>query len=461
MSATAIITTPAPDRVRDSVNPRGGLYENHKKNPVVLWEHGFQLSLPIAKSEDPDGNYTVVPGANRVLATSYFTDEFLEAEQVFALVAKRLIRATSIRFQILKSSIVRENAEETFVIDEWDLQEWSWCAIGCNPEALADVVGKNRLAGKPISGELMKSFKPLLPKRKAQGRGWKSEEGDMAKNTVYSVGDRVKVKAGKEHDSMTKDKNGTIKQIGTPALGIQFDGMPDVHRWYVDDEVTATDNDEDAGEGEGGAMKSGNNTTAKTAHPKAGEEPGVEDPETGEETEKQKYGAQVLSAFRSALGDTLEQVTSAKASLENETVASGVDAAMSLLEQATAVLDGCYAEAYGKSLSLAFKSGTPDETAQALQDFLATGTGPRFELAGITATLNTLAKSKNLSAVQKRDIVKATRKLGSLVVRSKADPAKTAEQPSAAVGELVGEMRKTMADLNQKLQDILPFKSAS
>lgn len=61
----------------------------------------------------------------------------------------------------------------------------------------------------------------------------------MAKTTTtaYNVGDRVQVKASKEHDTMTKDKKGTIVEITTPALGIQFDGMTMVHKWYSDDEV--------------------------------------------------------------------------------------------------------------------------------------------------------------------------------------------------------------------------------
>lgn len=56
--------------------------------------------------------------------------------------------------------------------------------------------------------------------------------------TIYNVGDRVKVKSGKEHDDMTKNKSGKIVEIGTPALGIEFDGMTMVHKWYADDEVT-------------------------------------------------------------------------------------------------------------------------------------------------------------------------------------------------------------------------------
>ncbi len=55
--------------------------------------------------------------------------------------------------------------------------------------------------------------------------------------TIYRVGDRVQVKPGKGHDSMTKDKKGTIVEITTPALGIKFDGMTMVHKWYTDDEV--------------------------------------------------------------------------------------------------------------------------------------------------------------------------------------------------------------------------------
>lgn len=54
--------------------------------------------------------------------------------------------------------------------------------------------------------------------------------------TIHNVGDKVKVKPGKEHDSMTKGKTGTVQEISTPALGIKFEGMP-MHKWYTDDEV--------------------------------------------------------------------------------------------------------------------------------------------------------------------------------------------------------------------------------
>ena len=59
----------------------------------------------------------------------------------------------------------------------------------------------------------------------------------MAITNNMSIGDRIKVKPGKEHDSITKDKRGIIQEISTPALGIRFDGMSDLHKWYVADEL--------------------------------------------------------------------------------------------------------------------------------------------------------------------------------------------------------------------------------
>ncbi len=57
--------------------------------------------------------------------------------------------------------------------------------------------------------------------------------------TIFSVGDKVKVKPGKAHDSMATG-TGTIVEISTPALGIRFPGMSKTHKWYADDEVELT-----------------------------------------------------------------------------------------------------------------------------------------------------------------------------------------------------------------------------
>lgn len=54
---------------------------------------------------------------------------------------------------------------------------------------------------------------------------------------TLKAGDRVRVKSGKEHDSMTKGKVGTVQEVSTPALGIKFDNMDKIHKWYVESEL--------------------------------------------------------------------------------------------------------------------------------------------------------------------------------------------------------------------------------
>lgn len=55
--------------------------------------------------------------------------------------------------------------------------------------------------------------------------------------TSYKLGDTVQVKPGLEHDSMVEGKTGTIMLVSTPALGIKFEGIPGIHKWYVDTEI--------------------------------------------------------------------------------------------------------------------------------------------------------------------------------------------------------------------------------
>lgn len=53
---------------------------------------------------------------------------------------------------------------------------------------------------------------------------------------TFAVGDRVRVKAGMEHNGM--GGAGTVAIVDTAALGIAFDAMPgSVHKWYVASEL--------------------------------------------------------------------------------------------------------------------------------------------------------------------------------------------------------------------------------
>lgn len=165
MSATALISTPDWDRQNDSLNPLGGNYDNYKLNPLVYWEHGKHITVPIAKSDNADGELMVFPSQDGIRATSYFSNRNKQSEQFFNLIADGIIRAASIRFKPLKAPITKSMGAGQFGhrFDEWEKEEWSWCGLAVNPKAVREVIAKGNLAGSQIDGSIMKSLQSLIP----------------------------------------------------------------------------------------------------------------------------------------------------------------------------------------------------------------------------------------------------------------------------------------------------------
>lgn len=61
---------------------------------------------------------------------------------------------------------------------------------------------------------------------------------DEDSDTPLSVGDRVKVRVGAAHGDIKSGSTGTVEEVGSAALGIRFDAMPDmIHRWYTSEEL--------------------------------------------------------------------------------------------------------------------------------------------------------------------------------------------------------------------------------
>lgn len=206
-TATAVISTPAPDRVRDSLNPLGCSLDEYQSNPVVFWEHGKVLTKPIGTSEEPGtGRLSIVKTNTEVRGTCWFTDKFLEAEQIFELVAEGTVRATSVRFTPVTQPVVRKS--DTY-FDEWMLLEWSWVGIGCNPEAIAATVAKGKLAGKPIVAGIAKSLELYLPPKKIQVPGFKAME--------YEAEDEMESTDGMTTEDMTQEEEETAEAKGYGA----------------------------------------------------------------------------------------------------------------------------------------------------------------------------------------------------------------------------------------------------
>lgn len=129
-----------------------------------------------------------------------------------------------------------------------ELNEASLVAMGADPNALQimrSAVSSGKLPEKYVDHLL--TANRLV--RAAEGKAYlldfreRIEVRSKHVGVELKVGDRVKVKPGKAHDDMTKDKTGTIEIVSSPALGVKFDGMDMVHKWYVAEEVELSGDD--------------------------------------------------------------------------------------------------------------------------------------------------------------------------------------------------------------------------
>jgi len=99
MCATGVLATNALDRQGDVMDIKGIRTDRHQFNPIALIDHGLWYPLPIGKTEDPDGNYTVSLGENEATQTTYFSQHDQMAEQCFHLLCEKVLRGNSIRFE--------------------------------------------------------------------------------------------------------------------------------------------------------------------------------------------------------------------------------------------------------------------------------------------------------------------------------------------------------------------------
>lgn len=191
MSATAVISTPTPDRSEDVVEPLGAQLENYARNPVVFFDHGFSgIHLPVAKSEDPDGRLTVVVTADGIEATSYFAQNMCEACQIFELIEQRIIRSTSINMTPLIAKVRSDGSGERpgLHIQEWELLEWSWVGIPDNPEAVRKVLERGKLAGRAICEPIRKSLGLFVERLQRRGKGFSLKDGSMSDDELALSG---------------------------------------------------------------------------------------------------------------------------------------------------------------------------------------------------------------------------------------------------------------------------------
>lgn len=130
---TFTITTPAVDRMGDSVEPLGGDFRAFKQNPVVLYGHDYS-DLPVGRVESFEVS------AMGVVAKVRFASEVDEfPARVERYVAAGFLKTVSIGFRVIEMEPIPEG--RGYRIKRWELLELSIVPVPANAEAVIAAKG--------------------------------------------------------------------------------------------------------------------------------------------------------------------------------------------------------------------------------------------------------------------------------------------------------------------------------
>lgn len=129
MRVTAVIST--GDLARDDaiVDPRGWVFDNYNRNPVVLWSHD-DAAMPMARTIDLQAT------DREVIGVAEFDRDDPQAVTLFGKVRRGFINATSVRWLPLEAEFREVAGRSVLVFTRQELLEWSFVTIPADPSAV-------------------------------------------------------------------------------------------------------------------------------------------------------------------------------------------------------------------------------------------------------------------------------------------------------------------------------------
>lgn len=135
MAATFVISTQEEDYEGDVLISRGCRVENYRANPVVLFDHNLEKTIPPIGLAEEGGRLLLDIRGKEIESTCIFHGKTQLSNEMFELVDARIVRGASVGFMPIPGKY-RKNGTRGHVFDEWDLTEWSITPVGMNPGAL-------------------------------------------------------------------------------------------------------------------------------------------------------------------------------------------------------------------------------------------------------------------------------------------------------------------------------------
>ena len=184
MRARALLATESRDRQGDVIITGGIDLTHHRQAPVVLIDHGKWHSLPIGKTVDRLGEYSVqYDPADKVLwQTTTFSQHSEIAAQVFGLIEEGIIKGNSVGLRPIEVDSLEADPDEGHYVDpntgragrlvlRSELAEASWCAVPVNPDAAYAAIEKS-WNGSSLDKSLQFALRAQLPARPVWSNGW-------------------------------------------------------------------------------------------------------------------------------------------------------------------------------------------------------------------------------------------------------------------------------------------------
>jgi hypothetical protein len=450
MTALAAINTDAIDYENEVILPSGVMLANYSQNPVVLWNHGQEVTLPIGQSQSPMGELDILREQSRIEARTYFSKSFPFAGQIFALIDERVIRATSIGvIPVEIAEYQSPSGQRVMVTERSHMVEFSWCPVGVNPESIAtgqkslfpdwlaeaanlqmdraiSVLNRGSLGGDRLLPAIRKSLAAMVPKPKGLlVKPFDTEEDEMSKDTLTpreikkltaaqiksmdmgKYDDKTKALVEKAMSEMEKEK-ACVDGKCDPAEG---DDSMVQRKAMMTEESEVEDEMDDESEDEG--------QTEESEVVEDAVEETVETKSVGEgmEGSPMKLGARILTELFDAIAYARDYFQGQLGPLENDTVRSGVEEMLAQLSDMADAARGLFETAYPELPVLGSEEEVDEDSEMAgqMKSLLAASQTKQFQTLGLKSLVSALEKSPNLTKTQRRSLSTIGCKLDRLV----------------------------------------------
>lgn len=477
-SVMMVISTDALDRDKMFIRQSGIMLDYYRLNPVVLYGHGIEgIVMPVASAWDKDKNLQIFPEETQTLSKAFHSPKNQLSMQIFDAVDCGLLRAASVGITPVEVGSIFYQGSRVPIVEKGMLNEWSYCAIGVNPEtvlpksaaayspwveafhlqcdAAISILNAGKLNGETILPSLVKSFTALVPTAKRATRKrvtmtTTTNKLTLTKAILKSFTSDQLLKACAGADQYDEKSQAMLKEFVSSGDDEDLESKDAVPTDQVDTGTGASDltpaGDDKPAEKEG--------DSADDSEP---DSDGDEEPASGDTTPAEGAGATALTDTHEKLQALLTDVKNAFKPVEKDDVKKDSEKIFSMIEDAIAYIEGIFSKCYPDNTPLTSADPSDSDAAAATGDlvkaFRANDRNPII-FRGLSARIGMMAKSNRMPAEFRKSLAATASAMGRMEVDAMA-VITTAAEPEKKEPAITPEDEAGLSLLEQKLDQVM------